>query len=140
MVNQDIFASRLGRLHEYLHILDEIQEYSREEFLANRLIQGAAERYLHLSIEILLDLGNHMISDRGLRKPETYAEVFQILAEERVISKELLSKLEGMAAFRNLLVHDYLRIDLARVYELIKEKLPVLEELGKVYAAVLASN
>lgn len=92
---------------------------------------------MYLSIECLLDIGNHIISDKGLRKPETYSEIFQILAEEEIISQKLLEELKGMAAFRNILVHDYLRIDLDKVYQLIHEKIKCLKKLAGIYAELL---
>ena len=43
----------------------------------------------------------------------------------------------GMAALRNVLVHDYLKLDQGNVYQIIKEKVKYFEELAKVYAALL---
>lgn len=42
-----------------------------------------------------------------------------------------------MAAFRNVLVHDYLRLDLKKVHQVVRDKLKVFEELAKVYAEFL---
>lgn len=92
---------------------------------------------MHLSIECLLDIGNHVIADHGYRKPETYSEILKILAEEDVISEKLFRELEGMASFRNVLVHDYLKLDLDMVYQVIKEKLKYFDELAGVYAGLL---
>lgn len=78
-----------------------------------------------------------MIADRGYRKPETYGEIFQILAEEGAIPEKLLVELEGMAAFRNVLVHDYLRLDLDRVYQVVTDKVKYFEALAKIYAGLL---
>ncbi|MBP1746913.1 MAG: hypothetical protein H6Q54_1528, partial [Deltaproteobacteria bacterium] len=111
MVKPELIAARLERLREYIKTLKAILKYDVEKFKSDVFVYATAERYLQLSIECLLDIGNHIISDRGYRKPDTYADVFQVLADEKVISKKLLRELDGMAAFRNVLVHDYLRID-----------------------------
>lgn len=108
-----------------------------DKFTTDPFIHGAAERYLHLAIESLLDIGNHIISDQGFRKPETYTDIFQILAEQHIIPPELLKELEGMAAFRNILVHDYLRLDLEKIYHFIQKKISSLEGLAMVYAEFL---
>ncbi len=100
-------------------------------------VHGTAERNLHLAIECLLDIGNHIIADRNYSKPESYADIFKILSDEHVISQELYNNLEGMAAFRNILVHDYLRLNRKRVYEIIKLNSCFLKELGTVFAALL---
>ena len=137
MVKQELIAARLERLREYIVTLKAIREYDIEKFRTDVFIHATAERYLQLSIECLLDIGNHIISDRGYRKPDTYAEVFEILADERIIPKELLCDLEGMTAFRNILVHDYLRIDLGKVYTILHERLSVLEKLGSVFGQLV---
>ena len=137
MVKKAIVAARLERLREYLKTLRAMEKFDLESFAADPFIHGAAERYLHLAIECLLDIGNHIIADRGFRKPETYGEVFEILAEESVISPELMRELVGMAAFRNVLVHDYLKLDLAKVHQVVRDKLKVFEALAGIYAGFL---
>jgi len=129
VVNKAVLATRLERLREYLGILD--------RFVQDPFIHGTAERNLHLAIESLLDIGNHIISDRGYPKPETYADIFRILGEREVIPPSLLHELDGMAAFRNLLVHDYLRLDRHKVFHVIGDKLPSLKKLAEIYAGLL---
>lgn len=87
MVKKAIVAARLERLREYLKTLREVEKFDLARFAANPFVHGTAERYLHLAIECLLDIGNHLIAARGYRKPESYGEVFEILAEENVISQ-----------------------------------------------------
>ena len=126
MVKKDVVASRLQRLQEYLGTLRVVQKIELQKFKKDPFVHGTAERYLHLTIECLLDIGNHVIADRGYRKPETYSEILEILAEEGVVSLELSSRMAGMAAFRNVLVHDYLRLDLDKVYKVIGDHLKAL--------------
>jgi uncharacterized protein YutE (UPF0331/DUF86 family) len=137
MVKKDVVAARLEKLRGYLQTLHAVQGYDFDRFQEDPFIHGAAERYLHLAIECLLDIGNHLISDRGYRKPATYGEIPEILAEEGVINQQLATTMASMAAFRNILVHDYLKLDHARIYQLVKERLPDLEELAAVYAGLL---
>jgi uncharacterized protein YutE (UPF0331/DUF86 family) len=42
-----------------------------------------------------------------------------------------------MAAFRNVLVHDYLKLDLEKVYQIVRDKLKVFESLAGIYAGFL---
>lgn len=137
MVKREVVVARLDKLREYLETLRAVQKSDLQRFKKDPFIHGTAERYLHLAIECLLDIGNHIIADRGYRKPETYGEIFQILADEGIIPEKLLGELEGMAAFRNVLVHDYLRLDLDKVYGVVKERLKYFEELAKIYAGLL---
>ncbi len=140
MVKEELVTARLEKVREYLKTLKRIQRYSAEKFKSDVFIHATAERYLQLSIECLLDVGNHVISDRDFRKPDTYAEVFDILAEKRVIPKKLFHEIEGMTAFRNILVHDYLRVDLDKVYEILQQKLTKIEKLAAIFGRLLESN
>ena len=137
MVNKAVLAARLERLREYLGILESIQQYDVDRFVQDPFIHGTAERNLHLTIECLLDIGNHVISDRGYRKPESYSDIFRILAEKEVIPDDLCEELVGMAAFRNVLVHDYLRLDRRKVYQILGEKLPILKRMGQICSELL---
>jgi len=137
LVKRDVIAARLEKLRGYLQTLKAVQKNDLGSFKKDPFIHGAAERYLHLSIECLLDIGNHIIAERGYPKPETYGEILQILADNEVISGKLFGELEGMAAFRNVLVHDYLKLDLEKVYQVITDRLRYFEELAEVYAGLL---
>lgn len=137
MVNKNVLSARLEKLREYLGVLESIQKYDCNRFVTDPFIYGTAERNLHLAIECLLDIGNHIIADRSYEKPESYADVFRILFDNKVISSKLYKNLKGMAAFRNILVHDYLRLDRTRVHKLVIDKTQYLEELGSVYAEML---
>jgi len=59
------------------------------------------------------------------------------LTEDNIISKEMLKELEGMTAFRNVLVHDYLKLDLDKIYDIVQAKLKYIKELTTVYASFL---
>jgi uncharacterized protein YutE (UPF0331/DUF86 family) len=84
LVKPELISARLEKLRGYIKTLKRIQRYSPEKFRSDDIIHAAAERYLQLAIESVLDIGNHIISDRGFRKPDTYAEVLQILAENKI--------------------------------------------------------
>ena len=137
MVNKNVLIVRLEKLRSYLDILESVQQYDCNRFIEDPFIHGTAERNLHLAIECLLDIGNHIIADRGYPRPESYADIFRILHQKQVIPARLYKNLDGMAAFRNVLVHDYMQLDRARVYQTIKTKTQHLEELGAIFAKML---
>jgi uncharacterized protein YutE (UPF0331/DUF86 family) len=137
LVKPELIVSRLERLRDYMKTLKVIRAYDLERFKNDVFVHATAERYLQLAIECLLDIGNHIIADQGLRKPDTYAEILEILAENKIIPRNLYRELEGMAAFRNVLVHDYLRLDLGKVYSVLREKLPYLEKLASSFGRLL---
>jgi uncharacterized protein YutE (UPF0331/DUF86 family) len=89
----------------------------------NTRLKKAVERSLQLSGEICLDIGRRLASREGFPYAQDNRGVFRILATEDVIPKDLLPTMLSIAAFRNLVVHDYARIDDARVYDILKNNL-----------------
>jgi len=111
--------------------------HSFKEYVDDVRLRRAIERSLQISVEACLDIGRRLIALEGFRYPEDNRDVFQVLAEEGVVSKELLPTLLDMASFRNLVVHDYARIDDAKVYAILKKRLGDFDEYAKVIAAYL---
>ncbi len=115
--------AKLQKLDEYCGYLEEIQKINKEKFVNDYRAFGLAERYLQLSIEILLDVGKLIILSERLRKPEDNQDIFAVLHEKKIISEKLLKQIAGIANFRNILVHDYEKIDREIVYQKLKEQL-----------------
>lgn len=130
MVNREQIEIHLKKLEEYIKELENLKKTSLQKFLKDKGLQDRVERNLHLVIESSLDIGNQVISEQGFRLPDTYGDIFVILAENKVISEEFASDLEKMAGFRNILVHDYLKIDKEKVYGNL-EKLDDLKDFAK---------
>ena len=73
---------------------------------------------LHLwqAIQVVIDLAMSACVRLGLGSPPTYGDAFRLLAGADLLEAELAGRLARAAAFRNLIVHAYGRLDLARVH------------------------
>lgn len=103
--------------------LRQLQNVDFKTYVENKLVRRTVERTLHLAVEACLDIGQHIIAQEGFRRPADNQDVFVVLAEEGIVSDELLPSLISMAKFRNLIVHDYARIDNAIVFGILKRRL-----------------
>ncbi len=108
-----------------------LSEHSLEEFVHDPFVHGNAERYLQLAIQCTIDIGNHLLSDLKLRTPREYREIFLILAEGKILPESLAKKLASAAGLRNILVHDYMELDLKRIYDYLRHGLKNFEEFGR---------
>ena len=52
-----------------------MKDISLESFISDFKARGAAERYLQLAIETVIDMGNGIISSLQLGRPERYREI-----------------------------------------------------------------
>lgn len=127
-VDKDIIMAKLSKLQQYLNYLKELRKSSFEDFMGDFKITGAVERYLQVSMECMIDIGNEIISSLQLQRPEQYRDIPYILARSRVVPERFADTMASMIGFRNLLVHDYATINLKLVYEFLQTKLTDFEE------------
>ncbi len=137
MVEQDLLRKKLNFLIEYIKDLEERKQVALESYCKDKSIQRIIERTLHLAIECCLDIGNHMISSEAYRQPNDSRDIFMVLYENRIVPEDLLPRLQDMASFRNLLVHDYAEIDPKQVFENWQNGIKDLEAFGKIIAELL---
>jgi uncharacterized protein YutE (UPF0331/DUF86 family) len=127
MVDTESIATRFKHLRDYLKILKELKKINKSAFISDYHYYGLAERYLQLAIECILDVGNMLIVSLDLRKPSDKQETIDILEENKIVSSLLATRLSGIARFRNLLVHEYVKIDRAKVFNILNERIPDIE-------------
>lgn len=124
-VEDEAIAERLRALAEYV---DELRAYRKRArsfriYQSNKMLRRSVERALQIAIEACLDIGRRIIVLEGFRYPQDNRDVFQVLCEEGVIPEDLLPTMVNMARFRNVLVHEYVRVDDATVYGILKKRL-----------------
>lgn len=69
-----------------------------------------------------------LVSGLRLGLPSEEDDLFERLANAGVISEELKKRLREMKGFRNLLVHEYGRVDDRIVFEILRSQLEILRE------------
>ena len=127
MVDRDLVLRRLAMLDTYLSQLAPYRNIGIEAYREDWKTQRVVERTLHLAIETCMDVADHIVADRRLRVPETGAESFEILAEAGLLPAALGDALASMVGFRNILVHDYTRVDHGIVVQVLHHDLSDIE-------------
>ena len=135
MVDRDLVLRRLAILEGYLEQLGPYRDIDIEAYRQDWRTQRIVERTLHLAIETCMDVADHVVADRRLRVPETGAESFEILAEANLLPRELGASLASMVGFRNILVHDYTRLDPTIVMRVLRTD---IDDLSRFRDAVHA--
>lgn len=128
MVDKEKLAKLLRDLDVYLQQAEELQKIEKNEYLNNWKVHDLVDRKLHMMIETFLSIGDMIISEFKLRKPDTYGDIPRILHENKIIDLELSDKLIDLAKFRNVLVHEYLYLDRERVYEHLQKAPGIIKE------------
>ncbi len=121
--DRDVIESKLRFLKEYLSDLNEFETVSLADYQRNKKDQRFVERTLQLACEACIDTAAHIISRHGLREPRDNKDLFLILFESNIISEAVLDAMVKMSKFRNVVVHDYTRIDPEIVIGILKNNL-----------------
>lgn len=58
------------------------------------------------------------MSDEGLGQPGSLADLFELLGQHRILDADLVQRLRRAAGVRNIIVHEYVKLDLALVHRI----------------------
>ena len=123
MVDKTLILRKLSDVTEYLDQLAEFGKITVEVYSSDWKIQRIVERTLQMMIEVCADIASHIISDSSYRIPKTYADAFRILWEQGILDESLSHKMEQMAKFRNIVVHQYDEVDATIVVGILQKHL-----------------
>jgi len=131
MISKDVVNAMIDIIDENIRLIEDIRSQGYESFSGSFRDIQAAKHSLQEAIEACLDIGSHIIAEKGFRRPEDYKEIFKVLEENGIIDHGLSEKLQEMAQFRNLLVHRYGQIDIKRVYIIMSNDLKDIQKFAK---------
>ncbi len=114
---------KIDEIGKYLDELESILPLNFEEYEKDIKIKAACERYFEKIIEAVIDLVFIVIKQKNFKIPEEDRHAFDILAEEKIISERLSEKLKDAKGMRNVIAHEYGKIDDELVFEAITEQL-----------------
>ena len=107
MIDKLLIERKLSDLNKNIVTLNEFKKISIDELRGSLKDQWAISYGLQISIQIIIDIGNHILTSLKENQIEEYVDVIDKLGEKEIIPKRFAEKIRGMAGLRNLLVHGY---------------------------------
>lgn len=132
-LNKKAIDEKLFKLQESVKILEELRGKGQKVFFADKIIQDATTLNLFVSIEMITDIGNHIITEVFQKQAKTYKEIIELLGETGVIPEKFAKENEDMTKFRNLVVHDYDKITPEGVYGNLQKAPDVFRQFAKYF-------
>lgn len=121
MVDKALIGRKLERAEGYLRQIRLKKDPGISLFVKDNDLQSIILFNLIQAIQSCIDMGSHIISDSEWETPSTQADIFEILASKKVITKALAKKMIQMAGFRNRIVHEYEKTDMKIVHTVWKK-------------------
>lgn len=112
----------------------------KESFDTDYKTQDAISMNIQRSCEAAIDLANHVIKSNKLGLPANSRESFEILHSEEIIDDELLRSMKAAVGFRNILVHNYEKIEISILQNIIENHLDDLLEFSAIIIGHFGDN
>lgn len=123
MVDEEIVVDKLRYINEYTNDLKEMRGLSKEEYVADIVIQRAVERTFMNLIQACVDLAQHIRAAENLSPNGTAKLEIEALGNASILSAETTEKLKEAVGFRNILTHRYGDVNHDIVYEVLHNDL-----------------
>ena len=130
--------AKLAQLAEAIAKLRALPQSSLDEFRADDRNVDAALRRLQVAIQILIDVGSHLVAKLGLGAPDSSRDLLERMERAGYLAAGATLRFGRIFAFRNRIVHLYDRVDDEIVFGVVRDHLADLEELGGTYAELIA--
>jgi len=135
-VDKERILVKIDRLDAYLNELSDIMP---ENFESYQKIEKkrACERLLQVSIESVLDICAQIVIELRLGLPSEEDDIFEKLEQAKIVSSATKETLKRMKGFRNIIVHEYGRIDDRLVYDVLKNNIEDFDAIRKEIVAAV---
>ena len=137
-LQEESIQDKLFRLKAHGDFIEDIfKNRSDKEILSDLHIYYSLEHMLQIAIQIILDIGTHILAEEFHENPQSYAEVIVSLGKHEIVSAKFANEQEEMAKFRNKLVHGYDTVEKDKVVAYGRIAPNIFHIFGQSYVAFI---
>src|SRR6056297_3505726 len=107
---------------EYQNNPDNLNNYTKQDSIILNI-----QRLSEASIDIAM----HITAELDLGVPQNSRDAFQFLEENNLIEEDLAEKLKAVVGFRNIAVHEYLKLNLKIVEAVIEKEIKEVKNFSR---------
>ncbi len=119
-----------NKLLETYNVLVKLQKLSLKDIKREKENFWAVSYGLVIAIESILDIGQYILSDKGI-KAENYSKIVPLLVKEKILPQKYAEKIKGMVNFRNIAIHAYPGLSEYLVYRFLQENISDFKDFLK---------
>jgi uncharacterized protein YutE (UPF0331/DUF86 family) len=121
VVRNGVVVSKLAVIDDYLKRLQGYIPDSMEQFASDWGLQKITERSLQVMIEVMIDISERIVAQKGIVPQKTATETIKKLQDLGIAQN--VDAYTKMVRFRNLVVHQYDSIKTEILYSILKNNL-----------------
>jgi uncharacterized protein YutE (UPF0331/DUF86 family) len=131
LADSDLILARAGSVRSHLKRVFEKRNVDLDGFLKDIDRQESILFNIQMAVQNCIDIAAHIISENGLGVPGSTTEMFYLLEKHGYLNHDLTGRMVKAVGFRNLIVHEYGKIELEQVYEIAQNDITDLNEYLK---------
>jgi uncharacterized protein YutE (UPF0331/DUF86 family) len=128
LVDRDLILAKSGSVKRHLQRILEKRNTNVQSFLHDIDRQESILFNLQMAVQLCIDIAAHIISEEGFGVPGSTSEMFYLLEENGYLDGRLTEKMVKAVGLRNLIVHEYTRIELEKIFEVAQRDIDDLTE------------
>ena len=134
MTDRLVVLKKLAMLREHAARIRRRRPATREAFESDVDIQDAIALSFLVATQEANDIALHLAADEGWGLPSSYAEAFDLLARNHVLTPEHARELAAVASVRNRIAHGYASVDPGRLWAELPAGLDALDRYVEAIA------
>ncbi len=131
MVDNELIIVKASSIKKHLNRVKGKRNTDLQTFLKDLDRQEIILFNLQMAIQNCIDIAAHIISDEGFGVPGSTNEMFYMLEENGYLNRDITEKMVKAVGFRNLMVHEYEKIELDQVFKVAQKDIRDLNEYLK---------
>jgi uncharacterized protein YutE (UPF0331/DUF86 family) len=130
-VDKDLILAKAGSVKSHLNRVFEKRDVELDNFIKDIDRQEIILFNIQTAVQNCIDIAAHIISEESFGVPGSTTEMLYILEKNGYLDNDLTQKMVKAVGFRNLIVHEYGKIELEQVYEIAQNDINDLNEYLK---------
>ena len=129
--DRDLVLAKATSVRRHLNRVTEKRDVDLPTFLKDVDRQESILFNLQMAIQNCIDIAAHIIGEDGFGVAGSTNEMFYLLEENGFMNAELTEKMVSAVGIRNLIVHEYSKVELKEVFEVAHKDIKDLNEYLK---------
>ena len=129
-MDKDLIQRKATQIEHSVARINEKLPANLNAFVNDFDAQDIIYRNFQIAVQNAVDIGSHIIATQRLAAPKSMGDVFTQLTTHRLISSKMGKELRDMVTVRNIIVHDYTRIDHKKVFRHLKKAIKTVTQFS----------
>ena len=128
----DVILNKTAALERCIERVKEEYRLAGTDLSSNLSHQDALILNVLRACETAIDLAMHIARSERLGVPQSSRDGFALLETAGILPKDLSENLQRMVGFRNVVIHEYQKLDIEVLHHIVEKRLSDFQRYGAI--------